>query len=230
MINSFDLPNTQRILKIESISLVEAFNSAYFAISPMKSKCLEFQEGTPGSDFDGSCLIQQLNPDKEKQYFELRVSPSVSYLKIWANNSQSLIGETCQRITSIFQKIKGLGLEKRKLISHIIKYKRQIEHLLTDLLKRVAARPTYFRVANAREGIIRVVELIDPEDTDIKSQFQDFSLQFSLAIERITSKQDDVTPYSDEDVRSIGVIYLKTKEYMHEYVNKLLDFDQAVRI
>ena len=230
MANSFDLPNAQRIIDTQSLDLEEAFNAAYFAITPLKSKCLDFKEGTPGSTFDGTSIIQQVTPEKEKQYFEIRVSPSVSFVKAWAENSQPLIEEICQRINNIFHKLKGLPLETRKLIVHIIKYKRQIEHLLTGLLKRVAARPTYFRVANVREGIIRVVELINPEDNEVKSQFQELSLEFSMVIERITNKQDDITAYTEQDVHAIGLVYLKTKELMHEYVNKLLDLGQAVRI
>ncbi|MHA1860730.1 MAG: hypothetical protein ACTSVM_00315, partial [Candidatus Ranarchaeia archaeon] len=213
-----------------ALDLDEAFNAAYFVISPLRSKCLSASESTPGPEFEGECIVQEAVPDKTKRFYQLKISPTISYIKVSAANPQDLIETTTKKIKETYDKFVQLIPEKRKHLCFMISYKRQIDLLLNDLLKRVPARPTYFRVANAREGIIRAIDGFSPEEEDVTTAFQDLTMQFQTVISIITSKQDDVTPFDDGDVKRIGLVYLKAKEHIKNYVESSLGIQGTVKL
>ena len=230
MSESQNLPNAQRLLDTGALDLDEAFNISYFVISPLKSKCIEATESTPGPDFEGSCEVQQITQDKSKNFFHLKIAGNLSYIKVYAQEPQVLVEEIAQKIQLAFEKLRDIIPEKRQHISYMINHKRQIELLLTDLLKRVPARPTYFRVANVREGIIRMIEGFSEDEQDIATVFQDLTMQYQTVISVLTNKQDDVSVFTEDEVKRIGIVYMKSKEYINNYIESILGLQKKVKL
>ncbi|MHA1917546.1 MAG: hypothetical protein ACTSUV_04450 [Candidatus Ranarchaeia archaeon] len=218
-----DFPNLELRFPVGSLNSEYAFSTVYYAISNLKTKTRMIEETGNKENFSAKAQLIVIT-DTGKFYNILESDPSKIKLVLYSENLESLekhVLEVSDRIVNSLQKMESLDEKTQYNIHYAVYNKRMIETGLTMLFTDPSGRKLYTPICNIREGIIRLIDGLDSEDVDQAGVFQDWTLKYQTLIS-LTQQPDKQEYLGDNEKRTIGLSFLKSKKDIEKYITDIL--------